>query len=93
MRPGFGFGIARDELIRDFGAQATVRGERYAAEGRVRDAEFDPVERLVRGRCVGSHGQLYVLEVGLSPGSRPVVDWALCSCPVGSFCKHAVAWC
>ncbi|QZH64323.1 DEAD/DEAH box helicase [Mycolicibacterium farcinogenes] len=91
MRPGFGFAIARDELIRDFGAQATVRGERYAAEGRVRDAEFDPVERLVRGRCVGSHGQLYVLEVGLSPGSRPVVDWALCSCPVGSFCKHAVA--
>lgn len=91
MRPGFGFRIARDELIRDFGAQATVRGERYAAEGRVRDIEFDDAERLLRGRCVGSHGQLYVLEVGLSPGSRAVVEWALCSCPVGSFCKHAVA--
>ncbi|MEX3646563.1 SWIM zinc finger family protein, partial [Mycolicibacterium porcinum] len=91
MRPGFGFGIARDELIRDFGAQSTVRGERYAAEGRVRDIEFDADERLLRGRCVGSHGQLYVLEVGLSPGSRAVVEWALCSCPVGSFCKHAVA--
>ncbi len=91
MRPGFGFGIARDELIRDFGAQSTVRGERYAAEGRIRDIEFDDGERLLRGRCVGSHGQLYVLEVGLSPGSRAVVEWALCSCPVGSFCKHAVA--
>ncbi|TMS53999.1 DEAD/DEAH box helicase [Mycobacterium sp. DBP42] len=91
MRPGFGFGIARDELIRDFGAQTTVRGERYAAEGRVRDIEFDSDERLLRGRCVGSHGQLYILEVGLSPGSRAVVEWALCSCPVGSFCKHAVA--
>lgn len=91
MRPGFGFRIARDELIRDFGAQATVRGERYAAEGRVRDIEFDDDEHLLRGRCAGSHGQLYVLEVGLSPGSRAVVEWALCSCPVGSFCKHAVA--
>lgn len=91
MRPGFGFGIARDELIRDFGAQSTVRGERYAAEGRIRDIEFDDDERLLRGRCVGSHGQLYVLEVGLSPGSRAVVEWALCSCPVGSFCKHAAA--
>ncbi|WP_273732273.1 DEAD/DEAH box helicase [Mycolicibacterium septicum] len=91
MRPGFGFGIARDELIRDFGAQSTVRGERYAAEGRIRDIEFDDDERLLRGRCVGSHGQWYVLEVGLSPGSRAVVEWALCSCPVGSFCKHAAA--
>jgi superfamily II DNA or RNA helicase len=91
MGPGFGFGIARDELIRDFGAQSTVRGERYAAEGRVRDIEFDDHERLLRGRCVGSHGQLYVLEVGLSQGYRAVVEWALCSCPVGSFCKHAVA--
>lgn len=91
MRPEFGFGIARDELIRDFGAQSTVRGERYAAEGRVRDIEFDDEDRVLRGRCVGSHGQLYVLEVGLSPGSRAVVEWALCSCPVGSFCKHAVA--
>ncbi|MBU9764572.1 DEAD/DEAH box helicase [Mycobacterium sp. TNTM28] len=91
MGPGFGFGIARDELIRDFGAQSTVRGERYAAEGRVRDVEFDEDARLLRGRCVGSHAQLYVLEVGLSQGSRAVVEWALCSCPVGSFCKHAVA--
>ncbi|CRZ15008.1 DEAD/DEAH box helicase [Mycolicibacterium neworleansense] len=91
MRAGFGFGIAHDELIRDFGAQSTVRGERYAAEGRVRDLEFDEDERVLRGRCVGSHGQLYVLEVGLSQGNRAVVEWALCSCPVGSFCKHAVA--
>lgn len=91
MRPGFGFGIARDELVRDFGAQSTVRGERYAAEGRIHDIEFVDAERLLRGRCVGSHGQLYVLEVGLSPGSRAVVEWALCTCPVGSFCKHAVA--
>lgn len=91
MGPGFGFGVARDELIRDFGAQPTVRGERYAAEGRVRDIEFDDDARLLRGRCVGSHGELYVLEVGLSQGNRAVVEWALCSCPVGSFCKHAVA--
>ncbi|MUL80415.1 MULTISPECIES: DEAD/DEAH box helicase [unclassified Mycolicibacterium] len=90
MGPGLGFGIARDELIRDFGAQATVRGERYAAEGRVRDVEFDD-ERVLRGRCVGSDGHVYVLEVGLSQGHRVIVEWALCSCPVGSFCKHAVA--
>lgn len=91
MGPGFGFGIARDELIRDFGAQTTVRGEHYAAEGRVRDVEFDNGDRVLRGRCVGSHGQVYVLEVGLSPGSRAAVEWAFCTCPVGSFCKHAVA--
>ncbi|WP_396898467.1 SNF2-related protein [Mycolicibacterium sp.] len=91
MGPGFGFGIARDELIRDFGAQSAVRGERYAAEGRVRDIEFDDDERVLRGRCVGSHGQVYVLEVGLSQGNRVAAEWALCSCPVGSFCKHAVA--
>lgn len=91
MGPGFGFGIARDELIRDFGAQSTMRGERYAAEGRIRDVESDDDGRLLRGRCVGSHGQWYVLEVGLSQGNPAVVEWALCTCPVGSFCKHAVA--
>ena len=95
MRPdfsaGFGFRIARDELIRDFGAQTTLRGEAYAAEGRIYDIEFDGDELLLRGRCTGSHGAVYGVEVGLSAGLRVAAEWALCSCPVGSFCKHAVA--
>ncbi len=76
MGPDFGFGIARDELIRDFGAQTVARGETYAAEGRVHDLEFDADERLLRGRCVGTHGAQYGVEVGLSSGHRVSADWA-----------------
>ena len=91
MGPTFDFGIARDELIRDFGGQTVVRGEAYAGQGRIRDIEFDPDDRVLRGNCVGSDNRLYAVEVGLSPGPQVAAEWAWCSCPVGSFCKHGVA--
>ncbi|MGV9799407.1 DEAD/DEAH box helicase [Mycobacterium sp. NPDC003449] len=91
MVGGYGLVVPREELIRDFGAQSTVRGERYAAEGRVRDVTFDEDTRILAGHCVGSGGRVYELEVGFSHAGGVSVEWALCSCPVGSFCKHGAA--
>lgn len=80
------------DLDPDFGSATVARGVRYAALRRVRDAVWDEDAAVLSGSCAGSGDVSYWVEVGLEEFDDGFgIAWADCSCPVGTFCKHAVA--
>jgi superfamily II DNA or RNA helicase len=80
--------ISLDDLDADFDSATVARGVQYADEGRVRDATWCAEEWVLTGSVLGSGNRVYRTEVGLDVYG-PI--WAACSCPVGAYCKHAVA--
>jgi superfamily II DNA or RNA helicase len=83
--------IGPDDLGCDFDAATIARGVRYANEGRVRDVSWMRDGRTLNGACVGSRGHVYGVDVCFEDLDDLVIEWAECDCPVGDFCKHAVA--
>jgi hypothetical protein len=68
------------------------RGVRYHRDGRI----FDPVCRgaTLRARCRGSSGGPYDVTATLAPaapGTSDPIAASACACPLGGYCKHAVA--
>ncbi|QKT08753.1 DEAD/DEAH box helicase [Gordonia sp. X0973] len=79
------------QLRRDFDAGSIQRGRDYAAKGRIMNRRWSDDGLRLRGKCVGT-GQVYDVDVDFQPDhrGRDLVG-AFCSCPVGYYCKHAVA--
>ena len=69
-----------------FSENALMRGERYAAEQRIRIGREDG--HFVEATCEGSGGSQYRQSLQLSRDSRLS---CVCSCPVGLNCKHCAA--
>jgi superfamily II DNA or RNA helicase len=92
MSSPHGFVIRPDDLLTFFGSATVARGQRYANLGRVRDVAWSGDGLDLTGRCSGSADHLYQVSVSFEHvGDGLAVEWASCSCPVGAFCKHAVA--
>ncbi|MDV7134560.1 DEAD/DEAH box helicase [Williamsia muralis] len=84
--------ITPDALKGDFDAGAIQRGSAYARQRRVAAVQWDDDKRRLTGRCQGTGVATYSVRVvfsHLGPGWK-LAD-AGCTCPVGYFCKHAVA--
>ncbi|WP_284227512.1 DEAD/DEAH box helicase [Mycobacterium antarcticum] len=80
-----------DDVLAEFDAPTVARGTRYANLGRVHDSAWRGDLELM-GRCSGSGEQVYLVDVGFQRfGDGLRLSWASCSCPVGAYCKHAVA--
>jgi superfamily II DNA or RNA helicase len=87
-----GFAIDADELVADFGSATVARGTRYANLNRVRDTAWSDDGLALSGFCSGSDYHLYAVTAGFQRlGADLRLAWADCSCPVGAYCKHAVA--
>jgi superfamily II DNA or RNA helicase len=87
-----GFALDLDELLVQFGSATIQRGLQYASQGRVRDAVWSQDGLKLAGRCSGSGVNVYRVGAffeAVRDGHR--LAWVECSCPVGSYCKHAVA--
>ncbi|ODR07379.1 helicase SNF2 [Mycolicibacillus koreensis] len=75
-----------------FTAATIARGAGYAHGGRIHDVTFNPDTRVLGGLCRGSGARVYRVDVALEDIRGDLyIAWASCSCPVGWFCKHAVA--
>ncbi|MFT3901344.1 MAG: DEAD/DEAH box helicase [Gordonia sp. (in: high G+C Gram-positive bacteria)] len=83
--------VTTGELLDCFDDGTIARGTAYADQGRVMNRRWRD-DLLLEGRCVGS-GHVYTARVRFEPdgdGGRAIID-ATCTCPIGHFCKHAVA--
>jgi superfamily II DNA or RNA helicase len=86
------FVLNADDLLGDFDIGTVTRGTRYANLGRVRDAAWSDDGLELTGWCSGSGDNLYLVEVGFRRfGDELLLASVDCSCPVGAYCKHAVA--
>jgi uncharacterized Zn finger protein len=84
--------IGSDDLAADFDPATIARGVRYANEGRVRDATWSGDGLTLTGSCVGSGNRVYRINTSFERfGVELGREWAACSCPVGAYCKQAVA--
>jgi superfamily II DNA or RNA helicase len=81
--------VGPNDLTPYFDTATIARGVRYASEGRVHDVYWEQDGRTVEGRCYGSRDYIYDPAVCFARGGG--IEWADCSCPVGDYCKHAVA--
>ncbi|WP_322973022.1 MULTISPECIES: DEAD/DEAH box helicase [Gordonia] len=83
--------IVPSELLRKFGSGAMSKGTRYSNTDMIIDYGWNARGELT-GRCRGSGREIYQVTVAFTgaPSSR-TVRMAMCSCPVGLNCKHAVA--
>ncbi|MUL65686.1 helicase SNF2 [Mycobacterium sp. CBMA 234] len=87
-----GLALAPHELLRAFSAKTLARGETYAGQGRVTSARYEPQDQMLTGTCFGSSVEDYEVEVALSGAHTSLeIDYTVCTCPVGRYCKHAVA--
>lgn len=84
----------RPDALEDFfGAATYQRGRRYYLQGRVTDLRDTPSGRSLNylsARVSGSGNQSYHTTVTVD-SMAPSWLHAVCSCPVGSYCKHVVA--
>jgi superfamily II DNA or RNA helicase len=85
-------GFDLDELLAQFGSATVQRGLQYANQGSVRDTIWSDDGLELTGRCAGSGNNVYrvIARFEYTPDGRELT-WADCSCPIGSYCKHAVA--
>ncbi len=84
--------VDADDLTAYFDAATIARGVQYAREGRIEDAYWEHDGRTLNGRCYGSRDHIYGVDVCFkNVGPQPVIEWTDCTCPVGAYCKHAVA--
>jgi superfamily II DNA or RNA helicase len=87
-----GFVLDTDELLADFDDAAITRGLRYANQGRVRDTAWSDDGLELTGFCSGSGDRVYGVSVNFESFDDDLeLVSADCSCPVGAYCKHAVA--
>ncbi len=87
-----GFDLDVGELLAEFDSATVARGTRYANLGRVRDTAWSDDGLELTGSCSGSGGHLYRVTAGFQRfGDDLRLALASCSCPVGVYCKHAVA--
>ncbi len=87
-----GFVLNVGELLAEFDSATVSRGTRYANLGRVGNAAWSDDGLELTGTCSGSGDSLYWVTAGFERfGDDVGLVWASCSCPVGAFCKHAVA--
>jgi superfamily II DNA or RNA helicase len=80
-----------DDLSPVFDTATIARGVQYARQARIRDLAWDPDGATLTGSCAGSRGYVYDVRVGFEDDGAVLLQWAKCTCPVGHFCKHAVA--
>jgi superfamily II DNA or RNA helicase len=86
------FVINTGELLADFDAATVTRGTRYANLGRARDTAWSDDGLELTGFCSGSGNNLYWVTVGFERiGDGLILGSVDCTCPVGAYCKHAVA--
>ncbi|RPA59379.1 helicase [Gordonia oryzae] len=92
MAPPQPLDIDEHYLRMAFDGGTVSRGVAYAGEKRVHCMEWSADGRQLTGKCVGSRGMVYDVEVYFSAyrGESEVGD-SWCTCPVGGDCKHAVA--
>jgi superfamily II DNA or RNA helicase len=92
MSSPHGSALNVDELLADFDVPTVARGTRYFNLGRIRDVAWTDDGLVLTGRCQGSDRNEYWVDIRfkrLDDGlALALVD---CSCPVGIYCKHAVA--
>lgn len=80
-----------DHLIA-FDERTVDRGSDYADQGRIVGLTWSDDELLLTGLCRGSGGHSYHTSIEFTGHERTRrLDSTECSCPVGYFCKHAVA--
>ena len=92
MVPPLGLVLNIGELVAEFGSATVSRGTRYADLGRVSDTDWIEDDLELTGLCSGSDGHRYRVAAGFQrSGDDLRLAWAECSCPVGVYCKHAVA--
>ncbi len=82
--------ITRTHLDRAFGVATVARGRAYHRQAMVVDWKWYPGARRLTGTCMGSGGLDYEQDILLA-GSSDTITRALCTCPVGAYCKHSVA--
>ncbi len=83
----------RDTLELLFGFATYERGQEYARAGAVLSRESDPKGGNVSGEVQGQDTSPYVVSVTLfrSPSNQLTMVDSICTCPVSTYCKHAVA--
>ncbi|MDT5398139.1 MAG: hypothetical protein QOK33_1370 [Mycobacterium sp.] len=87
-----GFDLDVDELLAQFSSATIQRGLLYAEQGRVRTTKWRDDGLELTGRCSGSGANVYRVSATfeyVDGGLR--LSWIDCSCPIGTYCKHAVA--
>jgi superfamily II DNA or RNA helicase len=75
------------------GPTSYARGLTYARKHAVISMHWDEAESAVRGRVMGSHGEVYSTTAYFASGYGPALGFAEgeCTCPVAMDCKHVVA--
>jgi superfamily II DNA or RNA helicase len=75
------------------GPTSYARGLTYARKHAVISMHWDEAESAVRGRVMGSHGEVYDTTAYFASGFGTALGFAEgeCSCPVAMDCKHVVA--
>lgn len=83
--------LLSDAAVRHYlSHEAYKRGRQYAEAGLVRDLAWDKDEEWLTARVMGS--QIYNTQVQLSiHNNKWYVHSSVCTCPVGSMCKHVGA--
>ena len=75
-----------------FDERTVDRGSAYADQGRIAGMSWSDDELVLSGLCQGSGGHSYHTTIEFTSQERTRrLDTTECSCPVGFFCKHAVA--
>ena len=82
--------LSEADIRNHVGSRAFEAGSAYWRQRRV--VGFDEVDGKIEARVQGSQREPYRVEIKLSPpGGHGVAFHSSCSCPVGSYCKHAAA--
>ena len=83
----------KDTLELLFGSATYERGLEYARDGAVLIRESDPKDGYVSGQVQGQETSPYIVSVTLfrSPSNLLTMVDSACTCPVSTYCKHAVA--
>jgi SWIM zinc finger len=78
--------ISEQDILNLFSGTTFQRGQQYFS----REAIFDTRRQgmTLKAHCAGSHSNVYRVEVTFGSGG---IESVVCSCPVGSYCKHVVA--
>src|SRR4051812_11087472 len=84
--------VSEDDIRRAVTFNAFRAARVYVARGRVRSVSVSPDGRTVEASVRGAARKPYALSVELTPdrAGRASID-GICSCPVGSNCKHVAA--
>ena len=84
--------MSRADVARVLGPVFTDRGQRYAADGRVLDAAWNPSDLSLFGTVRGSAGRLYeATAVWRVHRGREQFVGGECTCPMQRDCKHVAA--